>query len=341
MKLKKTALWLFLSFAVWLPAVLAGQAPAKEIIRAVDSVGITVADMERSVKFYSKALSFEKVSDAKAAGSDYERLLGISGLRMRVVRMRLRDEFIELTEYLTPKGRPIPADSRSNDHWFQHIAIVVSDMDRAYQRLRNYKVEHVSTAPQRIPDWNEAAAGIRAFYFKDPDGHTLEIIYYPPGKGNPRWQNTAGKLFLGIDHTAIAVSNTDKSLGFYRDLLAMKLGGGSLNYGIEQEQLSGVAGARVRINMLRANSGPGIELLDYLNPRDGRPIPSDTRANDLMHWQTRLVTRKAEAAAQSLLAGKSVPAPPGVVALPKATLGFRKAFLVRDPDGHAMQLTEK
>jgi len=214
-------------------------------------------------------------------------------------------------------------------------------MDRAYQRLRKYKVDHVSTAPQRIPDWNEAAAGIRAFYFKDPDGHTLEIIHYPPGKGNPRWQNAEGKLFLGIDHTAIAVSNTDKSLGFYRDLLGMKLGGGSLNYGIEQEHLSGVAGARVRINMLRANSGPGIELLDYLNPRDGRPIPSDTRANDLMHWQTRLATREAESAAQSLLAGKSVPVSPGVVGLPKATLGFRKAFLVRDPDGHAIQLIEK
>jgi len=39
---------------------------------------------------------------------------------MRVVRLRLGEEFIELTEYLAPKGRPFPVDSRSNDRWFQH-----------------------------------------------------------------------------------------------------------------------------------------------------------------------------------------------------------------------------
>ena len=71
-----------------------------------------------------------------------------------------------MTEYLTPRGRPIPVDSRSNDQWFQHIAIVVSDMDKAYQQLRAHKVQHTSTGPQRIPDWNKAAAGIKAFYFR-------------------------------------------------------------------------------------------------------------------------------------------------------------------------------
>jgi hypothetical protein len=74
---------------------------------------------------------------------------------------------IELTKYLTPKGKPIPIDFRSNDRWFQHIEIAVSEMDRAYQRLRQFKVQHSSTAPQRISESNKAAAGIRAFYFKD------------------------------------------------------------------------------------------------------------------------------------------------------------------------------
>src|SRR5215510_1516586 len=116
---------------------------------------------------------------------------------MRIVRMRLGDELIEISEYLAPRGRPIPADSRSHDQWFQHIAIVVSDMDKAYQQLRANKVQHTSTGPQRIPDWNKAAAGIKAFYFKDPDGHNLELIYFPPGKGDPRWQQTNGRLFFG------------------------------------------------------------------------------------------------------------------------------------------------
>jgi hypothetical protein len=72
-----------------------------------------------------------------------------------------------LTEHLRNKGRAIPADSRSFDHWFQHIAIVVSDMDAAYEHLRRAKVKHVSTAPQTLPAWNKDAGGIKAFYFRD------------------------------------------------------------------------------------------------------------------------------------------------------------------------------
>ena len=132
-------------------------------VEQVGAIGMTVSDMDASIDFYSKVLSFEKVSDVEVAGEDYERLQGVFGLRMRVVRMKLGDEFIELTEYLTPKGRPVPVDSRSNDRWFQHIAIITSDMDKAYARLRQHKVEHASTGPQRLPDWNKNAGGIKAF----------------------------------------------------------------------------------------------------------------------------------------------------------------------------------
>jgi catechol 2,3-dioxygenase-like lactoylglutathione lyase family enzyme len=71
--------------------------------------------MERAVDFYSKVLSFEPVSDVEVTGEAYEHLMGVFGLRMRVVRMRLGDEFIELTEVMTPRGRPIPVDSRWPD----------------------------------------------------------------------------------------------------------------------------------------------------------------------------------------------------------------------------------
>ena len=158
-------------------------------------------------------------------GGEYEKLQGLFGLRMRVVRMKLGEEFIDLTEFLTPQGRPIPVDWRSNDRAFQHVAIVVSDMDKAYQQLRAHKVRHASTGPQTIPVSNKAAAGICVFCFKDPDGHYLEIIYFPNGKGDPRWQNTSGKLFLGIDHTAIVVSSTERGLKYYRDLFGLRVAG--------------------------------------------------------------------------------------------------------------------
>ena len=59
-------------------------------------------------------------------------------------------------------------------------------MDASVARLRQRKVEHASPEPQRLPDWNATAGGIKAFYFKDPDGHPLEILQFPAGKGDPR-----------------------------------------------------------------------------------------------------------------------------------------------------------
>ena len=88
----------------------------------------------------------------------FDRLTGVFGARVRIADLRLGEETLRLTQYLTPQGRPIPVDSRSNDHWFQHIAIVVRDMDTAYARLRPHRVLPVSTAPQTLPEWNKAAA---------------------------------------------------------------------------------------------------------------------------------------------------------------------------------------
>ncbi|MDQ3810957.1 MAG: VOC family protein, partial [Chloroflexota bacterium] len=307
-------------------------------MRAVVAVGMTVSDMDRAVEFYSTVLGLEKVSETEVAGPEFEHLEGVFGLRMRVVRMRLGEELLELTEYLAPRGRPIPVDSRSQDRWFQHVAIVVSDMDRAYARLRRYKVQHASSGPQRLPAWNKNAGGIEAFYFKDPDGHVLEVLEFPAGKGDPKWHRPSDRLFLGIDHTAIVVSDTERSLAFYRDVLGLRVAGESENYGTEQEHLNNVFGARVRITGLRADSGPGVEFLEYLAPRDGRPYPADAKANDLLHWQTTLVTPDAEAAAHALRAGGSVFISPGTVTVPGRQLGFGKGFLVRDPDGHAVEV---
>ena len=312
-------------------ALLAARAWAGEArIRAVDTIGITVSDTDRSVDFYSHVLGFKVVSDVEVTGEAYEQLRDVFPIRMRVVRLQLGHESLELTEYLAPKGRPAPADARSNDRWFQHVAIVVRDMDQAYQRLHDQRVTHVSPQPQRLPDWNPNAGGIRAFYFRDPDGHPLELIWFPPGKGDPRWQQPADQLFLGIDHTAIAVGDTKKSLAFYRDRLGFRVAGGSENSGPEQERLNAVRGAHLRITSLRAADGPGIEFLEYLAPRNGRPFPADERANDLVHWQTRLVVDDP-AGLEALRLGRPI-------ASPKRELGFTRGLTVRDPDGHSLEI---
>lgn len=320
--------------------VLSGLGPlhtlAEPLVRAIGPIEVTVSDLERSLAFYEQALNFQKVSEAEVHGRQYEHLQGVFGLRMRQARLQLGQEVVVLTEYLAPQGgRPIPVDSRSNDGWFQHIAIIVSDMERAYQHLRRHRVRHASTGPQTIPAWNKSAAGIKAFYFRDPDQHILEILWFPPGKGDARWQEE-DELFLGIDHTAIVVADTERSLRFYRDMLGMKVAGESENYGIEQERLSNVFGASLRITALRAASGPAIEFLEYLTPRDGRPYPADSKANDIWHWQIHVISGSLDAAFDVLRNGTTTFVSSGPVALPDTSLGFNQGLLIRDPDGHAL-----
>ena len=304
-------------------------------VAAVEAVGMTVSDLDRSVDFYETVLSFEKVSEAEVSGNRYAHLQGVFGLRMRVARLQLGDETIELTEYLTPKGRPYPVDSKSNDGWFQHIAIIVADMERAYGRLHEHKVEHVSPNPQRLPDWNPNAGGIEAFYFKDPDGRVLEVLEFPPDKGDPKWHRPGERLFGGINHTAIVVADTQASLRFYRDVLGMQVTGESENYGPEQERLNNVPGARLRITALRAPRGPGVEFLEHLSPLGGRPMPADQRANDLFHWRTQIAVDVVEPAASVLLAA-------GTPLVSRKGAGLRQGCDGSgNPDGHVLELAEK
>jgi catechol 2,3-dioxygenase-like lactoylglutathione lyase family enzyme len=299
---------------------------------AVETAGFTVSDLERAERFFREVLDFE--AEARFSPRDAAALEQVPGGRARVARLRLGAERIELVEYRAPAGRPVPPDLRSNDLAFQHVAIVVADMDRAYARLRAHDVQHVSAGPQTLPESIPAAAGIRAFYFRDPDGHNLELIGYPPGKGDPRWQERPpGRLFLGIDHTAIAVDDTARSLAFYRDALGLRVAGESENAGLEQERLNGVFASRVRITGLRAAAGPGIEFLDYLAPAGGRPIPADLRANDLLSWRTTLALDDAAARCRALGAE--------AVVVDRAVWGFAQGCLVRDPDGHALRLVER
>ncbi|MFT3678907.1 MAG: VOC family protein [Ferruginibacter sp.] len=329
--MKRTVVLIFLAFVlVFLYNVAFSQ------VLKVDAVAITVKEMDRSVKFYSDVLGFKKISDDEYEGEDYERLKGVFGLHMRVVRMQLGDELIELTDFLTAGGRSMPADQKSNDLFFQHIAIVVSDMDKAYAQLKKFNVEHVSTSPQTLPRSIPGAEGIKAFYFHDPDDHNLELIFFPPGKGQPKWQHNEGDIFLGIDHTAIGVSSTEKSHRFYSQLLGIERKGESWNKGIEQAHLNNIENASLHITGYRAAAGPGIEFLQYLQPGPGKPYPADSRADDAWFWQTVLFTADARSLYEKLKMVRSHFVSKGLIKQAGAI-----SFIVKDPDGHAILIIQK
>ena len=349
------------AFRVIPPAILITlscvSAWAETSVQSVASIGFTVSDMDRSIAFYRDVLTFTPVGDVEVDGPEYEQLFGIFGVRARIVHMQLGEQQIALTQFVSPPDlRPIPMPSYSHDLWFQHFAIVVRDMEAAWAQLRKHRVRQISPRPQTIPVTNPPAAGIKAIKFRDPDGHNLELLWFPPDKGNPVWKRPISPahpgaaetapipesdLFMGIDHTAMTVRSTESSAKFYRDLLGMTVAGGTLNMGTTQQYLDSLPGARTRVTGLAPKMAPpGLEFLEYELPTAGRPFPADSRPTDLWHWQTTLLVSDVEAAAAALRDTAQLVSS-GVVSIPDGRLGFTKGFLVRDPDGHVMQVVSR
>ena len=312
---------------------------AQPKVTAIKSIGITVQDMNRSLPFYEKVLHFKLVSNDTIQSEEYSSLVNVKNAVVHLVKLKLGDEQIELIDFIYPEGKGYPEDSHSNDFWFQHIAIITSNMDGAYAWLKLNDVKNISVEPQRLPDWNKNAGGIKAFYFQDPDGHPLEILEFPPDKGNAKWHKKSNQLFLGIDHTAIAVSNTDESLKFYRDVLGMEVGGESENYGIEQSRLNNVEGAHLKITGLHSDFGFGIEFLNYLTPKGGRSNPENINANDLVHWQTKLSTKNIDELF-SKIKNAGYQTYTGIITMNKNYAGFSKGFIVKDPNGHRLLIIQ-
>ena len=317
-------------------------------------IGFTCRNAAAASQFYNHYLGFETGSSFALQGGAYATLLGIPGAALKVQRLQLGQECLELLEVVDPgpghrAARAIPADSRSCDLWFQHICLVSRDLDAALQRLQpalaGGEATPVSKAAQTLPEWNTAASGIRAYKFRDPDGHNLELLQFPADKGDPRWhQPSAMKAttLLGIDHSAISVASTERSCRFYDGLLGLQLGGDGVNSGPTQDDLDGLSDTKVRITSHRCSSGAGVECLNYLAPNLGRAMPADLSATDLAHWQIRLQVDNLDILVDQLEAFGGQWLSNGIVdtADQAQVLGFSRAAMVLDPDGHRLQLVQ-
>ena len=133
--------------------------------------------------------------------------------------------------------------------------------------------------PVRLP---ANTGSVTAFKFRDPEGHPLELIFFPPGVGDPQWQDKAASGIVGYDHTAISVMDVNRSVAFYTELLGFKIGARSLNTGVEQDRLDGLTDCEVDVVALEPASEvtPHVELLHYRMP-PGRTLTSEIRANDV------------------------------------------------------------
>lgn len=291
-------------------------------------VGRNVADMDRALAFYRDALGFE-VTDADASSPAWTRLAGVDATPTRCAQLSLGTQQIELTEF--PDATRYPANSTSADLWFQHCAIVVDDMDAAYTRLLRHSGETAISrdGAQTLP---ASSGGVTAFKFRDPDLHPLELISFPPGSGDPLWQQHANGSTLGIDHSAISVADIERSIAFYQRL-GLSVASRGNNSGTQQRRLDGLDDAEVDVIALQpaAATTPHVELLGYRVSHD-RECPHrgirDIAADRLVLQTNNL----------SALLDKLSDAHAGVVTADSATAA--PVALLRDPDGHQLVLIE-
>ena len=290
----------------------------------------TVPDLDQAAAFYREALDF-RVIDAATPGAAWGELMGVAGARGASVRLRLGEQELELVAF-DPPGNPYPADSGSADLWFQHAAIVVSDIGAACTRLRGHSFTPISEGgPQRLPP---TSGSVIAYKFRDPHGHPLELIQFPPGTGDAAWQQK-GCVFLGIDHSAIAVADIEQSIAFYTGALGFVIGSRSTNSGPAQQRLDRAFGALVDVVALQpATPGPPhVELLGYRQPI-GRPIPRHARTNDVFADRLVLQVDGLTHLVDALRDANAEFVSPGIIALS----GDRQGALVRDPTGHLLLL---
>ena len=86
-------------------------------VERVKMIGFTVADVDRETVFFTKVLPFEKMSDFRVTGSEYDKMEGVFNANMRIVHLKLGEQVVELTQYVSPPtGRPIPGPTRDILH---------------------------------------------------------------------------------------------------------------------------------------------------------------------------------------------------------------------------------
>jgi catechol 2,3-dioxygenase-like lactoylglutathione lyase family enzyme len=298
-------------------------------VQRLSRITMVCSEPDRLADFYEAALGFERTGEASIIEPAFAALLAIPGATARVITLRIGGQEVELAG-VRPPGRPYPPGVSGRSPLFQHFAIVVSDMAAVYERLLAHRgCTAISTdGPQLLP---ASSGGVTAYKFRDPDGHPLELIAFARGTVPARWQKASATGCVGIDHSAISVADTERSVKFYQRL-RLHRAGGSLNHGPKQDKLDGLAGAIVEVTALAPRfSTPHVELLCYRNGVDRTSALPGT--NDVA--ATRLVMAVPN---DETLESLCIQNPHAVVSGPvRFEHGVRHAML-RDPDGHLLCL---
>ncbi|MDR0341819.1 MAG: VOC family protein [Nocardiopsaceae bacterium] len=301
----------------------------------IDRVTLIVTDLDRAEEDYVQTFGCS-VDHRDHIEPSLTRVLHIPHAGGRRSLLRLGREHIELLEFAGSAGHAYPPDSTSTDLWFQHMAIVVDDMTRAHERImmsRRFR-EISRRGPVRLPD---SSGGVTAFKFRDHDGHPLELLAFPEGRGPREWRtaHTTGP-FLGVDHTAIAISDSAGITRFLRSVFGFSVGARTENRGPEQADLDDVDDDNVSVTQVALDlPAPRLELLHY-HVGTRRPIPRNVAGNDIAATHSVVQVASLDAINAALARNDRPLADDEIVMLHEGT----RAVLVSGPDGHRFLVEE-
>ena len=141
---------------------------------------------------------------------------------------------------------------------------------------------------------------------------------------------------IAADHTGITVSDVERSLAFWRDVLGFELSHRAHQKGELAEQITGVPGAEILIAVVKA-PGHKIELLEYRAPADRKRL--DARPCDVGSVHVALTVDNLDAILETIAASgwKAAGQPQRLTAGPNAG---KRVIYVRDPDGTTIELMQ-
>src|SRR5881398_1980620 len=105
---------------------------------------------------------------------------------------------------------------------------------------------------------------------------------------------------LAADHTGITVSNLERSLAFWRDVLGFEPSHTAHQSGEMAREITGVEGAEIKLAVVKTPGGHKIELLEYLAPSDRKR--ADVRPCDVGHIHVALVVDDLDVVLERIVA---------------------------------------
>ncbi|SRR6266852_2547483 len=140
------------------------------------------------------------------------------------------------------------------------------------------------------------------------------------------------------DHTGITVSNLERSLHFWQNVLGFEFSHRAHQSGEMAEEITGVKGAELKLAVVKAPGGLKIELLEYLAPA-ARTKDVDLRPCDVGSVHVALAVDNLDAVLEKIAASgwKAAGKPQTLKTGPNAG---KRVVYVRDPDGTTIEFME-